>query len=165
MSLIHARSTTATKADSSPAVEELNSTSKALNVFLSGSSIANTEGTALASAVRTATTNSSDIIAYNAKGILCFFNVTAVTGGQTVTAKIQFKDPASGSYFDAPGGPASTGLNPATDAVGAIATRFFQVGAINSGFSSSNVSSTWRVVVTHSGGGNFTYSVGYSSTQ
>ena len=125
----------------------------------------NVEGIALASAVRNTATsiNSADIIAYNARGIICFFDVTAVAGGAvTVTAKIQSKDQASGKYFDVPGGSSATGLNAQTAAISAISNQLFQNGNVNNAFNSNIMSRTWRIVVTHSAVGNFTYSVGYS---
>ena len=122
------------------------------------------DGIALASAVRnTGTFNSPDIVAYNARGILCFVNITAVPGGGVAIAPaIQFKDPASGVYYNAPGSVGVTGTDQRAAAVTAVSSFIIQVGNVNTAFTSSVIARTWRVSVTHSAPGNFTYSVGYS---
>jgi len=61
----------------------------------------NTEVTVLASATRTASGNSADQTNYNARGIILFINVTAVSGtSPTLEVRLQVKDPISGSYIN-----------------------------------------------------------------
>jgi len=63
----------------------------------------NTEKTVLPSAARTASGNSADQTNYNARGVIVFVNVTAVSGsfaaGEGLRVEIQGKDPTSGTYF------------------------------------------------------------------
>lgn len=59
----------------------------------------NTEGTLLASAARTAETNSSDQINYNARGLIIFVDVSAITATPVLTPRLQIKDSISGNYF------------------------------------------------------------------
>jgi hypothetical protein len=71
----------------------------------------NTEGTAIASANRAVSTvNSADIINYSKQGVTLFTNISALSAGGVVTAKVQLKDPVSGLYADVPGG-VTNGLN------------------------------------------------------
>jgi hypothetical protein len=102
----------------------------------------------LASAVRNASTNSADITNYNGSNVLIILNITAVPGVDTITPKIQAKDPVSGSYVTLVTGTAQA-------ANGAF---FTSLPAALLGC----LSRTWRVNITHSGAGNFTYSVGYT---
>lgn len=126
-------------------------------------SVPNASGVALVSAVRnTGTFASADILAYNARGVICFLNITAVPGTITVNARIQFKDPASGVYVDAPTSGPSGAFNPISTNSAATGMFLFQVGNVNSGALSSGMALTWRILATHSGAGDFTYSVGYS---
>ncbi len=58
----------------------------------------NEEIVALASAARTADTNSSDIVNYNGKGVIMFINMTVAPGADNVTFNLQVKDPVGGGY-------------------------------------------------------------------
>lgn len=58
----------------------------------------NVEFTALASAARTATTTSSDIVTYNARGVTVILAMTTVGTG-SVTITINGKDSLSGNYY------------------------------------------------------------------
>lgn len=115
----------------------------------------NLEGTALASAARTATTQSSDITNHNARGVALWLDLTVVPGVQTVTLSVEAKDPVSGKY--------STIFTGAAEV--ATATRFYEVypGVAETANVDAAVAlpRTFRVSVTHSGAGSFTYSVGY----
>lgn len=126
----------------------------------------NEEGTALASAVRAVTTDSADIINYNGRGVVGFLNVTAVPGVSSVNARFQIRDPASGTYVDAPRGVNDGIFSPQTVTTVATGIFLFQYG---NPFDSSNVSNvvprTFRIRVTQTGAGNFTYSVGFSITR
>lgn len=116
----------------------------------------NIAGTLLASAARTATTNSSDQTNYNGRGVEITLDVTVVPGGDTITLSIESKDPASGNY--------TTLLTGA--AISTTGTRRYVlypgVGAVANQLVSDILSRTWRVKVTHSAGTSFTYSVGYA---
>jgi hypothetical protein len=124
----------------------------------------NVEGTALPSAVYNGGPFASpDIITYNARGIVCFLNITAVPGVVTVNAKLQYKDPVSGVYVDIPGGASANGFAPGSASSSATGIFIFQTGNVSiPSFASTILSRTVRIVTTHSGAGNFTYSVGYS---
>lgn len=108
-------------------------------------------GIALASAARTATTNSPDIISYNGRVIIAILNITAAPGVETVTINIQGKDPASGNYYTIISGTAQ-----------AAVSISYQI-SVNS--FTSVTPRTWRINVTHSAAGSFTYSVGYDITR
>lgn len=116
----------------------------------------NTDGTALASLARTATTNSADLTNGNGKGGHIVLDVTATAVSPSVTLKIQGKDVVSGKYYDI--------LESA--AVTAIGTTVIKVhpGLTVAANSVANdiIPHTWRVVVTHSNTDSIQYSVGYS---
>lgn len=100
----------------------------------------------LPSAVRAVTTYSADFINESMRAASFWLDITAVPGVVTVALGIQGKDPISGNYVTV-----SAGANQA--GVGTTITQFLgtAVGI-----------RIWRAVVTHSGAGNFTYSVGAS---
>jgi len=60
----------------------------------------NVELTIMASATRSASTSSADIINYNHRGIILFLDITARTVGLSplIRLKVEMKDPLSGSY-------------------------------------------------------------------
>lgn len=108
--------------------------------------------TVLASAVRTATLNSADMTP-GGKGVDLVIDVTAAPGAQTLTPKIQKKDNVSGKYIDVLTGAAIGGVS-------TVNMRVYPGIAVAANLSASDVlTDTWRVVVTHSAAGNWTYSV------
>jgi hypothetical protein len=115
----------------------------------------NVEGTALASAARTVTISSADIINSWGKGIQIIFDVTAVATSD-VKVKVEGKDPASGKYY--------TILESAS--VVAITTNVYRVypGLIAAAnlIASDILPKTIRFTVTHANANSTTYSVGYS---
>lgn len=117
----------------------------------------NVEGTALASAARTAQTASADLVNYNGRGIAAFLNVTAASGTGGLQLRIQYKDPASGSYGS---------LNSLPTAVIATGIGMYAVLAGITGGSPQSSSTvlprTWRVLVQVGDASSYTYSVGYS---
>lgn len=114
----------------------------------------NTEFTLLPSAARTVTTNSADIINFNAKGIYLFFNITAVPGVDTVTLVYQQKDPVSGNYFQ-------HGTAAAQIATGLTTFLLYPAAISNaSAIQNASICRTSRIRVVPSGAGSFTYSVG-----
>jgi hypothetical protein len=129
----------------------------------------NTEGTALASAARTTTTSSADVTNHNARGVVIAVDFTATpNNAETATVAIQAKDPVSSKYVTLTAFTALTasnlGATPTTEtylyslypgAAETAATAKHEVQALA-------LPRTWRVSVTHSAGGSWTYSVGYS---
>lgn len=115
----------------------------------------NTDATFLASAARTATQTSADLLNYNAKGINVILDMT-VAGSGSVTLTINAKDPTSGKYY-----PILAGA--------AVVSNSTNVYSIYPGGSvTSNVSAnaalprTFQIVVTANNANSMTYSVGYS---
>jgi hypothetical protein len=118
---------------------------------------ANTEGTLLASAARVATTSSADQVNYNARGVRVFVNVTVVPTVETLTVAVQEKDPVSGNYL--------TLIAAAADAAsGQKVTLVVYPGciAVANVCANTPLGRTWRVTVTHSASGSFTYSCGFA---
>lgn len=116
----------------------------------------NHTGTALASAARTATTNSSDLTNYDARGVRVWVNVTAVTDTPSITVSIQDKDPISGTYTSILTSAAITGVSLTRLTVYPGMTAAANVAA------SEPLPRTWRVAATHADADSITYSVGYA---
>jgi len=124
--------------------------------------LGNVEGTLLASAARTATVNTPNQINYNAKGVMVFVNVSAVSGTGGLTLNFYGIDPVSGQYI---------GLMYASGAITAIG-RYAYV--IYPGVSSSAITNgirqvagitlprTWLVQVAVGDASSYSYSVAYS---
>lgn len=107
-----------------------------------------------ASAVRAATQNGADQANLNHRGVSVTVDVTVVPGIDTVTPKIQGKDEASGKYYDIVVGAAIV-------AVSTVVLRVYPgLTAVANLTVNDVLPRVWRVVVTHSAGSNFTYSVG-----
>lgn len=106
----------------------------------------------MTSAVRNASSNSVDMIKSGEKGLHVTVNVTAVPGIDTVTPKIQGKD-ALGNYYDLVVGVpiVASGLVTLKVGLGILVAANLSVSDL--------VPDVWRVVMTHSAGTNFTYSV------
>lgn len=115
----------------------------------------NRSGTILASAARTATTNGQDMSNDAYQGVHVILDITAVPGGDSVTLTVQGKDPASGKYYSVLVGSAET----------TTGTKVYKVypgiATLANGAANDILPTTWRVIVTHSAGTSFTYSVGY----
>lgn len=109
--------------------------------------------TLLNSAARTTTTTSADMVVNGGSGVFVF-DITAVPGVQTVTLTIQGKDETSGKYYTLIAG----------TALSATSTNVYKVGQglpVTANVSANDViPRTIRAVVTHSGAGSFTYTVG-----
>ena len=112
----------------------------------------NTNNTLLASAARTATTNSADATNYNAKGAHIIINVTAITTS-SLTVTVQGKCPISGVYYDILVGAAitSTGIT--------ILKVFPGVAAVANGSASDILPRTFRVSCAKGDASSWTYSV------
>jgi len=118
---------------------------------------ANRGGTIYESATRAATVTSGDIANDVYRGIHLIVDVTTAPGGDTITPKIQGKDLTSGKYYDILVGAAisSTGTN--------VLKVYPGIGASANAAANDFLPRVWRVVVTHSAGTNFVYSVGYNA--
>lgn len=126
----------------------------------------NTTATLLASAARTATTNSPDQVNHNARGVIVTLDVTVTpNNAETITVAIQLKDSASGKYLTISAFTALTasvlGASPTTET---YAFTFYP-GAVETAATAKHevqglpLPRTWRVAVTHSSTGSWTYSV------
>lgn len=118
----------------------------------------NIEGTALASSARTATTSSSDIINYNARGIRVFIHCSVVPGSApSNTVSIEEKSPISGTYtarltsaaFTSTGEKPSLTLYPGATVAANVAV-------------SEPLPRTFRITVTAGNANSATYSISYS---
>ncbi|RJQ25438.1 MAG: hypothetical protein C4589_11245 [Peptococcaceae bacterium] len=115
----------------------------------------NQEGTALASAARTATISSVDLANNHKNGVHVILDVTAITTAPSITLKIEGKCPVSGKYYTILEGAAVT----------AVSTNIYKVfpaatAAANS-VANDIIPKTWRITVTHANADSITYSVGY----
>ncbi|RJQ25520.1 MAG: hypothetical protein C4589_10990 [Peptococcaceae bacterium] len=114
------------------------------------------EGTALASAARTATMSSPDLSNNHKNGVHVILDVTAITDTPSITLKIEGKDPASGNYYTILEGAAVATVNTNIYKVFPAAT------AAANAVANDIIPRTWRVTVTHADADSITYSVGYS---
>lgn len=115
---------------------------------------ATTAVTALASAARTATINSSDIINYNHRGLLLVVDVSSAGTG-SITPSIQIKDSVSGNYRT---------IWTAAAALTANGTAAYMLypGAASAALYTEAIQAvvgrTFRVVATHNNANSITYS-------
>ncbi len=115
----------------------------------------NQEVTLLASAARTATLQSSDMVNYSHSGLLVFVSVTSITSTPVLTPYLQIKDSISSSYFTI--WTASVALESVT-----TAAYLFQPGGAGGSYSEAvnlRVGRTWRFGMTHADADSATYSV------
>lgn len=116
------------------------------------------ELTLLASAARTATTNTADQSSGGARGVLLVLDVTVASGTGGLVVRIQVKDPASGKYQSINAAPT------AIIAVGTTAYLLYPAASAGSGnygqVGAGALPRTWRVSVTHADGSSYTYSLG-----
>lgn len=123
-------------------------------------------GTILASAARTtaAQGTSEEQITEHERGVNLFVTITANPGGaETLTPQIQIKDPISGNYVNYT---AFAAITAATN--GTFVYTLYPGGAETAATAAHEVQALplprhWRVVVTPSASGSFTYSVGFST--
>lgn len=113
------------------------------------------QATALASAARTATTSTADITNHRGRGVIAWLNVTAVPSVETLTFTIQGKEPVSGAYYTILASTASATTGLVTLEVGPGTTAAANVRA------AVQLPRVFRLTVTHSASGSFTYSVAY----
>lgn len=120
-----------------------------------------TTGTALASAARTASTNSSNITTGGASSIVVYLAVTVASGTGGLTMRIRGIDPVSGSAVP---------LLTATTAITATGSTAYCIGVGVGAVSGATVGviggvplpDTIRIDVVHGDASSYTYSVGYS---
>ncbi len=121
----------------------------------------NTEGTLLASAARTATVTSTDTTNYNNNsGLLLFIDVTSITASPSVTAQLDWKDPASGDYepvWIATVAIVGTGEYIYMFGLGGVGSAGEYDEAVN-----ILIPRTFRLTMTHADSDSITYSVGYN---
>jgi len=109
--------------------------------------------TVLASAARTATTNSSDLTNFNGRGVQVIIDVTAVTGSASVTVALQTKETIGSKYVTVLTSAAITGT-------GQTRLRCYPgITAVANESVSDLIGRIWRVVVTHGTADSITYSV------
>jgi hypothetical protein len=118
--------------------------------------VSNYNGTALASAARTAQTDSADLNNPDARGVVVVLDVTAITATPILTLLIQGKDPASGKYYTLLTGAAVSTVSTSTYVVYPGVTETASVDV------ASPLPATWRVRVQVADADSATYSVGYS---
>lgn len=117
------------------------------------------EGTALASAARTAATNSADFTNHDCRGIIVFLNITAVPGLGGIGVRLQVKDPVSLAYNEVNASPTpstTTGLKVYMFSPGL--TAFNQSTAQNASVSLSRI---FRLRVEVATADSYTYSLAY----
>lgn len=128
-------------------------------------------GTLLKSEAKAATRTSDDVnTPAGVRGVLITLDVTAATNtAQTLTLQLEAKDPSSGKYLPITAFAASK----KGEEIQAGATTAFMLypGALETGAVANHevqglgLPRKWRVKVTHSGAGSWTYSVGVSPLQ
>lgn len=129
----------------------------------------NTTLNALSSAARTATTASSNITNYNARGCIFWLDITATpNNAETVSLQLQAMDPVTTKFVtmtfftaivaSSIGATSTTATFMYTTYPGAAET----VAVTNHEVHAMPVPRTFRVLMSHSGGGSWTYSVGYN---
>jgi hypothetical protein len=118
---------------------------------------ANAAVTLLASAARTTTQTSADLVNSNAKFLHVILDMTTVGTG-SVTVTINGKDPASGKYY----------LLLAGAAVVTNVTNIYKVGpgltAAANAAANDFIPAVFQIVVTANNANSATYSVGYNLT-
>jgi len=119
----------------------------------------NQDMTLLASAARTATTNSAPQTNQNARGVLVYLNVTAASGTGGLRLAVQAQDPVSGNYINI------NLLPTAVTATGLTAYLIYpgssQAGNLTQA-TAALLPRSWRVQVTANDSSSYTYSVGAS---
>jgi hypothetical protein len=125
-------------------------------------------GTLLESAERTATTPSEDVVSFaGQRGVMLALDITkAPNVNETLALQLEAKDPSSGKYVPI----TAFAVSKKGEELGAGTTLLFSVypGALETAAVGSHevqglpLPRKWRVKVTHSGAGKWTYSVGAS---
>lgn len=115
------------------------------------------EGVLLASAARTATTNSADFTNQDYRGVDVIINATAATATPSVVFTIQGYDSTSAQYYTILASAAVTGT-------GTTVLRVYPgITAAANTAASYALPRRWRVNATHADSDSITYSVGFSA--
>jgi hypothetical protein len=114
------------------------------------------DGTALTSAARTASVDSSDVINTHGKGLHLVIDVTSITLTPSITVTIQGKDVVSGKYYTVLASAAITTVSTTVLKVHPALTAAANLVA------NDLLPRTWRVSVVNADADSITYSVGYS---
>lgn len=113
----------------------------------------NHEVTVLASAARTASVDSADLTNYNGRGVIVVVDVTAVPGVDTITVAIQGKSALGSDYY-------AILTSAALVATGVVVLVVYPGVTVAANLAASHpLPRLWRVSVTASGVGSFTYSI------
>jgi hypothetical protein len=123
----------------------------------------NTEGTLLASAARTASATSPQQTNHNAKGVIVFLDVTAVSGTGGLTVIIHGTDPTSGKQIDLL-------ISNSITTLGRYAFELYPGSSTGGTAGNAKVNTRvagslprkWDVLIYNSDGTSYTYSTGYS---
>lgn len=116
----------------------------------------NVNATLLASAARTASADSGDIVNYNGRGIQVVVDVTVDPASASFTTQIQVKDISSGKYI-------TVLTSVAINGVGTTRLTVYPGITVAANVSASDlISRTWKVTTTHVDGDSITYSIGAS---
>ena len=119
----------------------------------------NTKGTLLASAARTATTTSADQTNYNARGVVLFLNVTAVSGTGGLQTRLRYIDPISATQQYA-------SVAPTVVTATGLFIYVFYVGAAAGNVAAATslvLPRDWAASVVHGDASSYTYSLGYAT--
>jgi hypothetical protein len=115
----------------------------------------NTEGTALASAARTATIQSADLPNNFKNGLILVIDVTAIGTAPSITVAIEGKDLLSGKYYQII-------ISVAITAVGTTILKVFPAATAAANLVANDIiPKTWRVNVIHANADSITYSIGH----
>lgn len=156
-------------------INRSNAAKDAVNVEVTGSQVAvkanngstlddwrnNTEGTLLASAARTAVTNSPDMVNHNARALIVYLKVTAASGTGGLTVLIRGRDPINNFSFTLHANPT------AVTAIGSYAYIVgLGAGGAVGGEVKMNVATpiprSWRVTVSPGDASSYTYELSYA---
>lgn len=120
----------------------------------------NVDVTLLASAARTTTQTSADIVTYNCQAVVFTLDVTAVPGSApSLVVTINYKDPASGKYITLLTGVAVTAVGTTTYAVD---PRLVAGTEPYTKTVPAALGRTFQIVITAGNGNSATYSAGYT---
>ncbi len=113
------------------------------------------ELTLLSSAARTATTTSADFTNYNCKGAIFVVDITAVPGVETVQLEVQAGNSIVTKYI-----PVISGTTQSATGTTWVLLYPTTMGAANwNNYANGILPKTFRIKMTHSASGSFTYSV------
>lgn len=119
----------------------------------------NIELTLLASAARTATTNTTDQVNYNHRGLILFVDVTARAASTTLTPNLQVKEVVGGNYITVWTAAAAINSSDTTIAYLFYPSALADAAELYTESVDLTIGRTWRIAMTHSDTDSITYSV------